>query len=121
MNKIRIRRRKQTQLRAELFALNPKCYWCRKLTVFDIPPDGRLHHNHATVDHIITRVHAASIGEYRSRRNIVLACHQCNKARNNHEQKQRATWELPPVQSTAGASGVAGAASSTGAGAGASG
>jgi hypothetical protein len=67
--------------RRRLFAENPHCRWCNKLTVLHGygKPKGML----ATVDHVKSKEQVACWEEYVSPANKVLACYDCNQARND--------------------------------------
>ncbi len=70
-------RRQQKEV---LFAQNPFCHWCKRLTV--IYGDNLLYKPHpkdlATLDHLISRYHRKK-GEKVGK---VLACNECNNKRS---------------------------------------
>lgn len=75
----------------QLWKINPHCHWCgvkTELVEFCTHSKFRVGRGKfATVDHIKSRCEAASLEEYSSRANQVLACHACNQRRNNEFQK----------------------------------
>lgn len=72
-------------LRRRLHVANPKCHWCPTVTLLEpfhkVPRDTW--HAVATVDHILCKLEAPDRQEYNAAKNKVLACHGCNKRRND--------------------------------------
>jgi hypothetical protein len=64
-----------------LFKADPRCHWCARRTYLKPGANKQLL---ATVDHLRTRI---SGRRSRDTGKTVLACHQCNQARNDAEQK----------------------------------
>lgn len=77
-----------TKRRRLLFARNPHCFWCGKLTVLDMT--SKLKHDSATVDHLYSRLHPERYAPRRRAATTVLACNQCNKGRSHAECTGRA-------------------------------
>lgn len=67
-------------------SLMAKCLWCNK-DVYNLKSNtGELFHNTATIDHIYSK---NDLRRYlvKDRKNVVLACHECNHHRNAAEIK----------------------------------
>jgi hypothetical protein len=76
--------------RLRMFRRDPHCYWCGVLTVLDAEGQS----NHATVDHLYSKLHPLRASKHKSgheRDNVlhVLACHKCNQARGEADSKGR--------------------------------
>jgi len=73
-----------------------RCYWC-KSEVYECARVGQKHPKLATVDHILSKQECLTKKEYKSKRNQVLACQQCNTERNNRWMKRVASGEVLPL------------------------
>jgi len=75
-------------LKLELWQANPRCHWCRRVTVLtDIPRiQGRANPLMATIDHLTSRL---NIGRWcrkkKGQRRKVLSCYECNHRRSVKE------------------------------------
>jgi hypothetical protein len=68
------------RLRAELHAAQGgRCCWCGRRTVLPLSGQHRLELHTATLDHVLPR----SRGGRDGRGNLVMACWECNRERNN--------------------------------------
>lgn len=77
---IRLPQRKIVKLRAELRAISPLCHWCGCMTLPTRP--APFHPDMETVDHIKPKRQCLSAEEYHAETNRVLACMECNLARD---------------------------------------
>lgn len=83
---------------------DPHCHWCGRLTVpgsagVDWARNGKQRALTATLDHLITRRAGRTTPDLA---NTVLACNQCNKARNDAESRGEhvtitPNGEKPPI------------------------
>lgn len=71
----------EREVRRSLFARNPNCHWCGRLTRWLPLANGALPPDAATSDHMVSRNHRLP-GQ---RTRIVLACYECNQRRNTEE------------------------------------
>lgn len=71
--------------RCRLFTLNPHCYWCGRLTVWDTPSNGTLSPDSATTDHVVSKYNRS----WNSPTDLVLACYECNQRRSQNETEAR--------------------------------
>lgn len=70
----------------KLWEKNPLCFYCKKPTVLTNIKSGSLPNNAATIEHLISKFHAArwvrrNPGEVRK----VLSCWECNQAQSHKE------------------------------------
>ncbi len=85
--------------RLKLWAEDKSCHWCGRTTIEAHEEDTKISHiNHnlrATLDHLISRAQGRKTLDIQ---NTVLACHQCNQARNRAESKGYLITILPPTK-----------------------
>jgi hypothetical protein len=74
------------KVRRELHAQDPRCYWCKRVTVLK-QFTGRWEELDATVDHIQSKLETDDPAVYNSAENVVLSCFRCN------QQRAAATYE----------------------------
>jgi len=67
--------------RAHLFAKDPLCFWCERLTVLETTKPIR-NANVATIEHLYSRLHPKRKEHPHL---VVLACFGCNMARSHAE------------------------------------
>lgn len=94
-----IRRRGSYGRRNILFRASPLCHWCGVLTRQPHHPNGILDDDSATLDHIAGRLECESADQYHALTNQVLACHLCNRTRNEtymSTYRPSGEWGLPP-------------------------
>lgn len=71
--------------RDALWAIDPNCHWCGRATFVPSGIDGSAPAPlEATLDHLISRGMGRKGSDLKR---TVLACHQCNQARNSAEMK----------------------------------
>jgi 5-methylcytosine-specific restriction endonuclease McrA len=72
-----------TRIRAQLFAADPHCYYCRCLT--QLPTgDERCSHT-ATIDH---KTPISKGGRKASMANLALCCYACNQAKGDSTEEE---------------------------------
>jgi 5-methylcytosine-specific restriction endonuclease McrA len=88
---------KTAKRKAALFARDPHCHWCGKLTVLIPASPGRrrFYENEATVDHLYPRFNPARhIPRPPGEQRTVLACRECNDRRNVEAERALPAGEL---------------------------
>lgn len=84
------------RLRHRLHAKDPRCHWCKQVTVL-IEAGPRHKHfpdNAATVDHLFSRWHPDRQRPNDGRKRYVLACRKCNNERGAAEERAAGIEEL---------------------------
>lgn len=78
---------KQSKQRRSLFAKNPACYWCERITTLYVAKDGEIPpDNMATIDHLRSRFNPRrKEPNPKGEKRRVLACHKCNQKRGRLE------------------------------------
>lgn len=81
-------------IRERLYAADPHCHWCRRLTRWVTSADGRLPDDAATLDHFRSRLDPLR-GKIAGEPRHVLACRKCNHDRGEKD-VERFRPETPP-------------------------
>ncbi len=68
--------------RRVLHARDPHCHWCDVVTIDPSKTLNQRHPNLATLDHVKSRLQCKTKEEYRSSKNHVIACLECNNLRD---------------------------------------
>jgi hypothetical protein len=80
--------------RKRLWDADPHCYWCKRVTVFMNPADGRLPDDAATLDHLYSRLNP---DRDRDPHTAVLACRKCNQERARLEDLDKSRPKRQPA------------------------
>jgi 5-methylcytosine-specific restriction endonuclease McrA len=79
----------------KLFALNPHCHWCGKLTrLYKHNQHKKTPLDAATLDHLRSRYNPERLIPSPDKEQTVLACWECNHKRGEQETKETPPEEL---------------------------
>jgi hypothetical protein len=78
-----------TRQRLQFWLKDPRCYYCKVVTVFEYPKGTQRPDNYATIDHLRPRHHPLRREPANGDIRHVLACFRCNNDRDKRELSEK--------------------------------